>query len=94
MSAVTTEDYFDRKWNLDHPELGTGSVSTEPYLSADYFELERDAVFRRSWLNLGRVEEIPEVGDYFSKDIAVCNASVIVVRGRDGAIKAFHDVTG
>ncbi len=91
MSAVTKEDYFDRKWNLDHPELGTGSVSTEPYLSEEYFEVERDAVFRRSWLNLGRVEEIPEVGDYLTKDIAVCNASVIVVRGHDGTIKAFHN---
>jgi len=92
MSAVTKEDYFDRKWNLDHPELGTGSVSTEPYLSEAYFELERDAVFRRSWLNLGRIEEIPEVGNFITKDIAVCNASVIVVRAHDGTIKAFHAV--
>ncbi len=91
MSAVTKENDFDRKWTLDYPELGTGSVSTEPYLSAEYFELERDAVFRRSWLNLGRVEQIPNAGDYFTKDIAVCNASVIVVRSRDGAIKAFHN---
>jgi len=71
MSTVSQEDFFNRKWTLDYPELGTDPVSTEPYLSEEYFELEKKAVFKSSWLNVGRVEQIPEGGDYFTKEISV-----------------------
>lgn len=89
--ARNTQDY-EKRWTLDYPELGTGPVSTEPLLSAEYFERERDLVFRRSWLNVGREEQIPEVGDYFVQEVAVCNASIILVRGKDGTIRGFHNV--
>ena len=32
-------------------------------------QLEREAIFKRAWLNVGRVEELPRVGSYFTKDI-------------------------
>ena len=44
------------------------------------------------WLNIGRVEQIPNPGDYFVKDLAICNTSILVVRGKDGAIRAFHNM--
>ena len=92
MSTVSKEDFFNRKWTLDYPELGTDPVSTEPYLSEEYFELEKKAVFKSSWLNVGRIEQIPEEGDYFTKEISVCNTSLIIVRDNHRAIKAFHNV--
>jgi len=72
--------------------LDTEPVPIEPCISQEYFELEREHVFRRLWLHVGREEEIPELGDYFVKEIAMCNASVLVVRGKDGVIRAFHNV--
>ena len=44
------------------------------------------------WLNVGRVEEIPKAGDYLVKNIAAGEASVLVVRGKDGTIRAFHNM--
>jgi phenylpropionate dioxygenase-like ring-hydroxylating dioxygenase large terminal subunit len=82
----------ERRWELRYPELGTGPIPIEPYVSPKYFDLECDRIFRRVWLNLGRVEEIPQPGDYFIKNIAAAQSSILVVRGRDGVIRGFHNM--
>jgi glycine betaine catabolism A len=74
------------------PELGTAPVGIEPYISADYFELERERVFRRSWLYVAREEELADTGDYLVRDLAVAKASLLLVRGGDGQIRAFHNI--
>ena len=90
MSAGVAVRPDTRRWT---PEaLGTGPVSVEPCRSAEYFERERDAIFKHTWLNVGRIEEIPNPGDYFVRNIAVVNASVIVARQQDGTVRAFHNV--
>ena len=75
-----------------YPELGTDPLPIRPCIDPDVFKAEREAVFRRSWLNVGRVELVPEAGDYFVRDIEVCYTSVLVVRGRDNVIRAFHNM--
>src|SRR5262249_7394470 len=60
-------------------------------ISPELYELERTAVFGRTWLNIGRVAQIPHIGSCFTKDIAVVGASVLVVRDADGEVRAFHD---
>lgn len=81
-----------KRWHDQYPELGTGPVPIEPYVSEEYFALERERLFRRVWLNVGREEEIPKPGDYLVKDLAICNASILVTRGKDGKVRAFHNV--
>lgn len=72
--------------------LGTGPVSVEPYRSPAYFERERERVFRRAWLCVGRVEALPEAHSYFVKELDVCKASVLVTRSKGDRIRAFHNV--
>lgn len=72
--------------------LGTGPVPVEPYISKDYYEREREQIFRKVWLNVGRVEEVANPGDYIVRDIVAARASVIIVRGRDQVIRAFYNV--
>ncbi|RYE00721.1 MAG: aromatic ring-hydroxylating dioxygenase subunit alpha [Sphingomonadales bacterium] len=74
-----------------YPDLGTGPVPTEPYHSQAHFELERDLIFRKSWLIVGRVEEIPNPGDYLAMDIEVARSAILIVRGRDGEVGAFYN---
>lgn len=83
---------IDKQWAEKYPEVGHAPVSTEPCISPDFFEREREQIFRRHWINMGRVEEISEPGDYFVRDLAVCRTSILVVRGRDNVIRAFHNV--
>lgn len=82
----------DKRWADEYPELGTGPVPTEPYISPRYFDREREEMFRRVWLYVGRTEDIPEAGNYFVKEIDVCAASVLLVRGRDTQVRGFHNV--
>jgi len=79
-------------WTEHYPELGTGTVSYEDSISPEHYELERKAIFARQWLNVGRVEQLPRGGTYFTKELAVASTSVIVVRGTDGEVRAFHNI--
>lgn len=77
---------------LRHPELGTGPVPTDIYWQPAFYEREMRAIYRRSWLCVGRVEQLRRTGDYFVKELPTFEQSVLVVRGRDGGIHAFHNV--
>ena len=37
------------------------------------------AIFERAWLHVGRVEQIPRTGSYFTKEIVAARTSIIVV---------------
>ena len=67
-------------------------MSYEDSISPEFYELEREAIFKRSWLNVGRVEQLPRKGSYFTKELAVANTSVVIVRGMDGEVRAFHNI--
>jgi phenylpropionate dioxygenase-like ring-hydroxylating dioxygenase large terminal subunit len=79
-------------WTEHYPELGTDPISYEDSISPEHYELEREAIFKRSWLNVGRVEQLPRNGSYFTREIAVARTSVIIVRGTDGEVRAFHNI--
>ena len=81
-----------KKWHDLYPELGTEPIPIDPYVSHECFERERALIFRKVWLNVGRVEQIPKPGDYFVRDLAVCNTSILIVRGKDSTIRAFHNM--
>jgi phenylpropionate dioxygenase-like ring-hydroxylating dioxygenase large terminal subunit len=80
------------KWASQYPELGTEALPTEPYISEEYFERERTEVFGKTWLNVGRIDDCPDPGSYFVREIAVCSASILIVHGQDGEVRAFHNV--
>ncbi len=82
----------EKQWAEKYPDLGTAPVPVEPYVSDEHHALERELIFRRAWINVGRVDEIPNAGDYFVRDIAICSVSVLVIRGKDGVVRAFHNV--
>ena len=79
-------------WTAHYPELGTEPMSYEDSISPEFYELEREAIFKRSWLNVGRVEQLPRKGSYFTKELAVANTSVVIVRDMDGEVRAFHNI--
>lgn len=79
-------------WTQHYPELGTAPMSYEDSISPEFFELERDAIFKRAWLNVGRVEQLPRTGSYFTREIHAAHSSIILVRDRDGSVNAFHNI--
>ena len=76
----------------EHYHLGTEPISYEDSISPDFYELEREAIFKRAWLNVGRVEQLPRNGSYFTKELAAARTSVIVTKDRNGEVHAFHNI--
>ena len=42
------------------------TYGTEAFLSADYAKAEKELLWPRVWQQAGRLEDIPNVGDYFT----------------------------
>src|SRR5438309_5874340 len=78
-------------WTEHYPELGTQPISYEDSISPEFYELEREAIFKRAWLNVGRVEQLPNKGSYFTKEVVVAKTSLLMVRGKDDVVRAFHN---
>lgn len=83
---VVINDMSDANEFLSDPV----TISAEAYISQDYARAERDKLWRKVWLQAGRVEDMPEVGDFITYDIA--DDSVIIVHTADGSFRAHHNV--
>ena len=75
-----------------HFGLDTAPVSYADSISPEHYELEREAIFKKTWLNVGRVEQVAKTGSYFNKEIDAAGTSVIVVRDASGEVRAFHNI--
>ena len=69
---------------------GARTLPREYYTSEDIFAAEKDAIFGRLWSCVGRSSRLAQAGDYIVA--AVADESIIVVRGRDGIVRAFFNV--
>jgi phenylpropionate dioxygenase-like ring-hydroxylating dioxygenase large terminal subunit len=76
----------------EHFGLDTAPASYADSISPDHYRLEQDAIFRRTWLNVGRVEQLPRTGSYFTRELDAAATSVIVVRGPNDTTRAFHNI--
>lgn len=62
-------------------------ISTDRYTSRDFAEREREKIWMRVWQVAGRVDELPEAGDW--KEYRIYDQSFLIVRGKDGEIRGF-----
>jgi phenylpropionate dioxygenase-like ring-hydroxylating dioxygenase large terminal subunit/DNA-binding transcriptional regulator YbjK len=60
------------------------------YSSSEFYELERERIFKRSWLMVGHVSQVPDPGDYMTLD--AIGERALVIRGEDRVLRAFHNV--
>ena len=79
-------------WTDAYPELGRGPVSLEDSVCPQFYEKEREHIFKKTWLYMGRVEQLPKQGSFFTRELQVADTSVIIIRGADDVIRAFHNV--
>ena len=60
------------------------------YTSEEVLAFEKEALFSREWLCVGRGEQIPEAGDWFTVNIA--GEPLIVARDKDGQVNCVSAV--
>ena len=56
-------------WTENWPELGTAPVNYEDSIDPEHYKLEQQAIFKKTWLNIGRVEKLPKKGSYFTREM-------------------------
>ncbi|MHA6326388.1 aromatic ring-hydroxylating oxygenase subunit alpha [Roseivivax sp. CAU 1753] len=59
------------------------------YIDPDMFDVDMDRIWYRDWILVGSSAEIPKTGNHMT--IQIGDYSVIVVRGADGIVRAFHN---
>lgn len=72
------------------------SVTEASHLPADFYtsetiyQLEKEKIFLKEWLSIGRLEEIPNAGDFLTFNIV--GRPIIAARNERGEINAFSAV--
>jgi Rieske 2Fe-2S family protein len=59
------------------------------YYDPAHYQRELEAIWYRDWVCVGRLEQIPAIGDY--RAVTIGNQRLIVTRGSDGQPCAFHN---
>lgn len=76
--------------NASGPFTEATSLPPGIYHDQQVHDLEIERLFRQDWICIGRHAEIPNPGDYITRDII--DSPVFVIRQRDGSVKAFANV--
>ena len=79
-------------WTEHYPGLGTEPVSYRDSFDPDHWQGEIDSIFTKEWLCVGRVEQLPRVGSYFTKEFEWANRSLIIVKDKGDTVRAFHNI--
>jgi len=90
MTIFYTDQFFE--------ELGSSVSSVQTaqalpplcYTDRDFYEFEKEAVFNREWLCVGRESWLAKAGDYFTTKII--GEPLVIARNRAGEIKAMSSV--
>ena len=80
----------DRLARLELPIAEARGLPSEAYTSQALFDLERERLFRRTWMGAAFAHEIPQPGD--ALPLTIAGVEVIVLRDREGDVRAFHNV--
>jgi phenylpropionate dioxygenase-like ring-hydroxylating dioxygenase large terminal subunit len=62
----------------------------DAFLSPEYARVEAHRLWPKVWQMAGRVEEIPEIGDFITYEIL--DDSILIMRAARDTIRAFHNV--
>jgi choline monooxygenase len=60
------------------------------YTDASWLVHETQRLFHRTWQLVGRLDQLPQAGDYFTAEVA--GEPVLVVRDQQGRLRGFHNV--
>ena len=80
LNLYNPQDPLDHAWTIPSPW----------YFDEQVAQLERESVFARNWMVVGRLDQVREKGQFFTQEIA--GEPLVVARGDDGQLRAFYNV--
>jgi hypothetical protein len=75
LSTSTDEQNPDRSTFMRGHELGTEALPVDQYYTDEFFELEKDAIWKDSWLWIGRASDLAKPGDFFVFEFDMLHSS-------------------
>ena len=75
---------------LKRPVAEARGLPTAAYTSEEFYQLERERLFPRTWMGVAFAHEIPDPGDAIP--VTVAGLPVILLRDKKGEIRGFHNV--
>src|SRR5262245_26269309 len=87
--AASVKEIIDT-YNPDAPLAEALTPPSSWYVDPRIFELEQRTVFERSWQMIGRTDQVRELGQYVSGELA--KEPILVIRGNDGILRGFFNV--
>ncbi len=70
---------------IDNRQDGLFRVNRQAFTDPDILALEHERVFERTWIYAGHTSEVPQPGDFRSRNVA--GRPIILVRGSDGVVR-------
>ena len=74
----------------DLDESQARSLPAGFYASEEFLELEKEEIFRKEWVCVGRVDEVSKKGDYYTTQLL--DEPLIVARGQDDKVRVLSNV--
>ena len=87
MAAV--EKIIPPRRPLTEDPLVSWTMPARWYTDPAIYEREKTAIFYKTWHYVGHISEVTKDGDYVTGMVA--DQRVMVVRGRDGVLRGFHN---
>ncbi|AXS42194.1 aromatic ring-hydroxylating dioxygenase subunit alpha [Breoghania sp. L-A4] len=81
--SIPVEDLVRRR-------LAGASLEAPFYISRAIYDLDVDLIFHRHWIFVATGPDVPEPGDCMTVEVG--KASVLLLRGEDMQVRAFHNV--
>ncbi len=64
-------------------------IPTGRHTSQEFYDLEQEHLWTRTWVIAGRLEDVPHPGDYFTFDDL--GVPLVIVRGTDHVVRCFYN---
>lgn len=90
MTTLLNDSFFASMASSVGPVDESEMLPPVCYTDPGFFEFEKDAIFAKEWLCVGRQEWVEKPGDYFTS--MHMGEPIIVAKGRDGVIRAMSSV--
>ncbi|MSP67755.1 MAG: aromatic ring-hydroxylating dioxygenase subunit alpha [Alphaproteobacteria bacterium] len=84
--TTSTESRF-----VGDPSRLRPQIDIRERVQPEYHQKEIDRVFRRGWLLLAATVDLKENNSFIVREVAPLKTSLIVARGADGDLRAFHN---
>ena len=88
--TILTDPFFDSLLTSTLPTLEAETLPPSCYTDEEFYRFEKEALFAREWLCVGRREWLEKPGDFFT--VSHANEPLIVSMDRGGTIRAMSAV--